>query len=56
MSRPRKNTKKAKARKRKPVSPKAITELPDDEAIRKLFPKKVIDKIDREIDHARRSK
>jgi len=32
-----------------------MVELPDDKAIRKLFPKEAVDKIDRDIDHARHS-
>lgn len=30
---------------------KKLAELPDEEAIRKLFPAKVVKKVDREIDH-----
>jgi len=30
---------------------KKVVDLPDDEAIRKLFPKKVVEEINREIDH-----
>ncbi len=47
MSRPSKHPKKRKA--------KPATELPDDEAIRKLFPKKAVDEINRNIGHTPKS-
>ena len=40
-----------KPRKKKIKDGKAATELPDDEAIRKLFPKRVVDKINKDIEH-----
>ncbi len=43
MSRPSKHPEKRKA--------KPATELPDDEAIRKLFPKKAVDEINKDIGH-----
>lgn len=52
MSSPSKKPRK----KKKPIDPKKLLEMPDDQAIRKLFPPKLIDKIDEEIDHARHPK
>lgn len=50
MSEPsKKSPKKANDRKRK--QGEKATELPDDQAIRKLFPKKVVDQVNREIEH-----
>jgi hypothetical protein len=43
MSQPQKKTPKDKA--------KAVTELPDDQAIRKLLPGKVVTKANKEIGH-----
>lgn len=42
---------KKKANDRKRKAGKDATELPDDKAIRKLFPRKVVDKVNKEIDH-----
>lgn len=50
MSEPsKKSSKKANDRKRK--QGEKATELPDDQAIRKLFPKKVVDKVNKDIEH-----
>ena len=50
MSEPaKKSPKKLNDRKRK--QGEKATELPDDQAIRKLFPKKVVDEVNKEIEH-----
>jgi len=54
MSRPSKSPKKKKKTKRQREAEEAV-ELPDDQAIRKLFPKKVVDYLNKEIDHKPKS-
>ena len=47
MSQPSQNSKRDK----KTKDGEAATDLPDDDAIRKLFPKKVVDEVNKEIEH-----
>lgn len=47
MSEPSKKSSKKKPKKRPEVNP----DLPDDESIRKLFPKRIVDKLNKAIEH-----
>ena len=56
MSEPSKSSKKKKPKvDRKKKAAEEATKLPDDEAIRKLFPKAVVNKVNKAIDHKPRS-
>ncbi len=48
MSEPLKNSRNDDRRKGKG---RAAVELPDDEAIRKLFPKKLVEKVNKDVGH-----
>ena len=48
MSEPLKNSRNNDRRKNKG---KAAVDLPDDEAIRKLFPKKLVEKVNKDVGH-----